>query len=139
MNLFTIDIGSRHSGHQQHRSILIKSNKPFDLVKKAYKKAYFEQNDAICPENMCHEYQDRSISPEAWEKIKKAGITSKDLGVDEEGFGWFEEKLKMSFEDPEMFAYYILWFIKLGDPELELEMLEPPRLDGSFGYGFFGG
>lgn len=123
-------------GHNMSEDRVINSNKPVLDWEKAYKVA--KKKSGIELECVCQDYEDSCLDPEVWAKLKELGWTS----------SWSEKRIK-KFEDDgyeklrmnlDLMTDLILWYLKLGDPELELSetsIKEIPIFSKSFGYGLY--
>lgn len=129
---FRIAIGDwSGDGHGDCRYFHIKSNKKLAEVEKAYKAAKKKLDKVLNPETFCDGYQDSVVPDEVIEAGKAAGceLLANLEGEDYQDFG------------TEGMCDYMLWFLKQGDEELELEVTEdPPTLytSGFVGYGLTG-
>lgn len=120
MHRFNLSIGDwSGDGHGQQDVYLIESNKPVQEVREAYFRAKKKLQGCLCPENFMKKHGDSSLPVETYEAAKALGY---DL------LKGFEEITDETFEYPDIgtggMADYTLWFIKQGDPELELTRVE---------------
>lgn len=133
---FKITIGDWSAdGHGQADDYYVKANKSIKDVREAYFAAKEKLPEAICPENFCCDYEEGTAPDEVFKDLKKRGCPLPE-DVDE-------------FHKDEM-VQVILWFLKQGDPTLELNLEndnvptlhaygfdEKKRHIGQFGYGFY--
>lgn len=115
---FKLTIGDwSNDGHGRCETFIVISNKPVQESREAYFKAIEKLNFDISRE-VCSDYQEYELKPEVRKKFKKLGYT-------------IEEEF-----DPEAYAKLLLFFIKQGDPELELILSPPDSLQTFHWYGF---
>lgn len=139
---FRIDIGDwSGDGHGQSESYIVDANKSIEEVREAYFKACKNLPDILCPENFCDGYEESEVPEDVIEAaIKaKAPYLSDLKGQEYQDFG------------PQEMCNYVIWFIKQGDSELELNRREDidtlafygadskKRHIGFIGYGLLGG
>ncbi len=144
---WTLELGDwSGDGHGHHQTINIESNKDVGAAQKAYQKVKKELSQQLCPEKICSEYQEHKISNDVIEAARKLGFDFQE-GYDEEQRAEHNEDGGL-YLDLEKLADYTLWFIKRGDPEIELKITpreEMPSFNryarphiSFIGYGLFG-
>lgn len=127
---FRVAIGDwSGDGHSQCDYVHIRANKTMKEVQKAYNTAKKELPDVLNPENFCSDFEDSRVPSDVIDEAEKLGCTVFRC-IDDEGYGFYVDEM----------ADYVMWFLKQGDPELTLEVIEPPdtlKTDGFIGYGLF--
>lgn len=122
-------------GHSQCDYFTIKSNKDGEALVKAYR-TMADLSPDYDPTSFCAEYEDSVVPEHIKDKLKEIGE-----------FNFYEYKGTEYVEfGPDEMIQYVLWWLKMGDPELELELIKNPpaiylpdrRNNTSFiGYGLF--
>lgn len=140
-------------GHNQHDTVTLLSNKPVEEVHKAYKKAreltgisFDERTYKLYSfHTICTEYEDNRIDDSCWEILQNHGLTLELLNSFGKDKFSDEEELEI-WDITGTFVNLWIWFTKLGDKELELEISkeEIPNINGGgteitsgFGYGLY--
>lgn len=145
---FEIKIGDwSGDGHGQCDSYRVQSNKPVKDAREAYFVAKDKLPPHLCPENFLNKYEDVSLPSNVYEDAKTLGF---DFFSD-----WDDDETPLSdrLEYPQIYSekmcQYVLWFMKQGDPDLELSIVpnvntlsfygfdEKNRHIGFIGYGLF--
>ena len=155
---FRIPIGDwSGDGHGHKEFFLIKSNKPVEAVREAYfaaseKLGYNLDGSHDAKNGPCADYEDRTIDNDWYSKLVRDGILNDndDISINED-----EESGDVENEtydvDTDMFVGMVLAYLKVGDPELVLEVIKEESLPmlpfygyddkqrhiGYFGYGLF--
>lgn len=132
---FTFDVGDwSEDGHSGHTTYHATANKPIKEVREAYFKAS-EELPGIEPESFVCDYEDSEVPEEVISEAAAAGFE-----IDPENFG------------PDEMAKYVVWFLNIGDPDLDVTLVprndqptlhfygcdEKDRHIGAFGYGITG-
>lgn len=135
---YKIPIGDwSRDGHGQCDYYTITSNKNADALRVAYN-TMADLSPELAPDSFCKGYQDGLVPEHVQAKLKEIG-----------GFYFYEYRGEESVEfGSEGMIKYVLWWLKAGDPELELELqVNAPEIilaerrdhNTSFiGYGLFG-
>jgi hypothetical protein len=139
---FRIDIGDwSGDGHGKCDHFMVSSNKPTKDVREAYFAAKEKLPDTLCPESFVSDYEDYTVPDEVVEAGERAGC---------ELLAALKNQEYQDFHTSDM-ADYVLWFLKQGDPELQLKRIEDSdslafygedekgRHIGFIGYGLLGG
>ena len=140
-------------GHNQHDIVILSSNKPVEEVRDAYKKAReltsisFDERtyNLYSFYTICTEYEDNRINYLCWEILQNHGLTLELLNSF--GSDRFDDEEELEIWDVAgTFVNFWIWFTKLGDKELELEISKEkiPSINGGgteitsgFGYGLY--
>lgn len=123
-HVFEIKIGDwSGDGHGCNDVYRVHSSKPVKEVREAYFAAKAKLPPHLCPEAFMCDYQDYSLPKNVYEDAKERGYDffANWENPEEEPL---EERLQYPQVDTEKMCEYVIWFLKQGDPELELE-LEP--------------
>lgn len=134
---FEIKIGDwSDDGHGKCDSYRVKSNKPVKDAREAYFTAKAKLPPHLCPENFMRKYEDFSLPENVYTDAKERGF---DFFAGWEGDERLTEEklpefLKYPQCDTERMCRYVIWFLKQGDSELELEMV--PEVNSLSFYGF---
>lgn len=137
---FKLPIGDwSGDGHEKVSWFIISSNKPLQDVREAFFKAKDSLDPRLNPENICSEYEENTIPESLVEELNKAGC---EFSFDEYDGDVYLDSFSM--------LDIVLWFLKMGDPDLELQVEEnnfpmfpfsgydkDNRHIGFFGYGLF--
>jgi hypothetical protein len=152
MNVFGLTIGDwSHDGHGHTKTFFFQSNKTFKEALEAYRNAQKKLPTEIHPTNFMNDYQDHSLSTEVYEKGLKAGFDflegfkKKGEWRDQRTSNRFASGALLEYPDfgPEDMAQYVGWFVKQGDPDIELNLVRIDDLTGfeglrdQIGYGLF--
>jgi len=146
MYKFKLFIGDwNNNGHGHCDTLIIRSNKAVEEVRKAYFKAV-ENTNINLANYLCAEYEDCYICKDQVEELTNCGI---NLKLNSAQLDRLEKDL-LAYVDYEQFVDIVLQFIGLGDWGLELEITQDdiPALQfcgvddaqnhiGNFGYGLF--
>ena len=155
---FRIPIGDwSGDGHSQNKDFVIQSNKPVEAVREAYfaasqKLGYNLDSSHDAKKGPCTYYEERTIDNDWYTKLVGDGILNENddirINEDEESGNPEDETYDVNIN---MFVGMVLAYLKVGDPELELERIEEESLPmlqfygyddkqrhiGYFGYGLF--
>ncbi len=131
LHKFTISVGDEYDdGHGKYKKYVILSNKPLKEVEKALKAAK-KKYPKLNPENYCRDYEDSKIDKKTMDALIIAGYP-------EDKFDNIREDTGEQYVGSDDMLNITLFFLTLGDPELNLvEMEEPEALDITIGYGCF--
>jgi hypothetical protein len=131
--VFEVKIGDwSGDGHGNNDVYRVHSNKPVKEVRDAYFAAKDKLPKHLCPEAFMFEYGDHSLPKNVYEDAKARGY---DFFADWENPEEepLEERLQYPQVDTEKMCDYVIWFLKQGDPGLELEL--EPSIDTLAFYG----
>jgi hypothetical protein len=157
MTTFKLNIGDwSRDGHNQSETFFVESNKDFDDVCKAYRKAKKKLPDILCPENFMNEYEDHGFSEEVYEAALKAGhdmlegykydpkYADSKYNDGPPTLGWRDRDTYDRYESGELFKYpdwdanrmaeYTIWFMMRGDPDLKLSLKKDAKMPEFPGY-----
>lgn len=141
MYKFKLPIGDwSGDGHDKCEWFVIESNKTFEDVEKAFKAAK-KKHKNVNPEKICNEYEESTMAPETWTKLKEMGFRFSYMETLEDIEGYETCEYDAYMMQPDMMVEIVLWFIGLGDPELKLSVVseeDMPTFRQGFGYGLFG-
>lgn len=114
------DWSSDGHGHVEHFYAEVSGT--LETVSAAYfaaKKKY----PALCPEAYCKDLEDRMVPAVVTKELEQMGFVltefEKEYDIQEDG-AWEAS--------PELIARLLVWFIRLGTPELAIELVELPSL-----------
>lgn len=125
-NIISLVMGDRSGdGHGKTDTVIIKSNLSKKDLEKAYKKAIKIIGFDLA--EVASEYEDNYISEKLYLKLKKAGFT--------EDYGESEDEKYQIFS--EAYADIYLFFIKIGEPKFEYEIVDSSNSINIGGYGLF--
>lgn len=132
---FRIRIGDwSGDGHGMQEPHIVESNKDsIEEIREAYFAAREKLPNCLCPENFMCDFEDGSLPRETYEEARARGY---DLLKDRDPSAWVDEAEMLEYPDfgAEEMAEYVLWFIKQGDPSIELKLASDSVQDLSF-YG----
>lgn len=150
---FTMTLGDwSDDGHGKTETFAFGCNKPFKAVLAAFKKAEKKLPVVAHPTKIFEEYEDRSLTEEAYFAIFDAGYDMlagfneakerkrRELEIKDETW---EDILNNPQVDREELALYTIWFCQQGDDSLEFSQAETEDLFGfsgvrdNVGYGLF--
>jgi hypothetical protein len=127
---WNIDIGDwSNDGHGKCESKLIESNLTHEEAREAFFKAK-EKLGKSYPEEICHEYEDHSVTADMLDELKGHGFEFE--GCDEDGEG--DERVVYPYT--EGMLQLTLWFIKVGNPDFKYKIINPPSTPSLAFYGF---
>jgi len=133
-HIFTVKIGDfSGDGHDRSTDYYVRSNKPLDDVHDAWFAAK-EKWPLCCPTSFCKDYDDNKIRSKTEEALKEHDDVPMPYDLD-----WVT---------PDDMIELTLWFLRKGDPELQLSLVKAPSLVfcgtdskgrefGHIGYGCF--
>ena len=149
--LFKLPIGDwSDDGHGKCEWFIVQANKPLPDIFKAYCAAV-EKLGINIGEDVCSQYEESFITKEMYERLQTLGWKynlQKSYDYNDEGkYVQMDKSYNLEIES---MVDLVLWFLKEGDSELELELKEdevpsfinwnkPPDVENlpSFGYGLF--
>lgn len=118
-------------GHEKSTDVYISCNLTAKEIEKAYKKGVKVVGLDV-RENVASEYQDSYVLKEHYEKLKKAGYTEELEPYDNDA----ETSTKFYIND-DSFAEMFMFVAKVGNPDLEYELVEDSDSVNVGGYGLF--
>lgn len=137
-----------NDGHGKSSEILLESNKTVKDIQLTYKRSV-KLTGVNFSKDVCGGYEDSKLSKPVYDKFCTFGLTKELLMSFDEGELEIEDfesggELRLS---QEMFIKLWIWFVKLSDPELQINIVEddiPPIngywstvLNENFGYGLY--
>lgn len=136
MNQFKLQFGDwSNDGHGKSQDFILETNKSVKDVEEAYAKA--KEKSGVDLENICSEYEERALESETYDKLKALGwkpnLSEKDLARFENKNSFYSY-LNMT---ESLLVELFIWYVKFGDPTIEVSIGKIPTFSKSFGYGLY--
>jgi hypothetical protein len=125
-HLIQIPIGDYEgTGHKKCDWFTVESNMPLQDVFKAYFKARDTLPKDVCPEYICKHRDEQIVYNDILKKLNKQGFNT-DWLIKECKLGDLNNK-PICAPRSEHLIEIVLWFIKKGNPDLELNIVDIPE------------
>lgn len=120
-------------GHGKCDWYIVECAKSIEDVQKAWNRA-IKLYPEVNPEKYCSEYKDSSIPRDIVEKLYNLGFKVVETDNIDEAIEQFYREFWV-----DTFADIVVWYLNLGDPELQAKIVEDdtPRLYIDVGYGLY--